>query len=184
MDRTDKVVVELIETFRDHRVCARLCVFPVRAAALLICTLGKERTSVLTLCLLFGRQVDLESAFEAFDANGDGIISPAEFKRGLNKLSINLSSAQVRDLLRYMDRDGDGHVDLREFKREFGHASSSAGPASPPAPHARPLYLILRRAHRNAPVPLYLLCESRLYQFAESCTSRLDKPRTICFALA
>ena len=74
--------------------------------------------------------MDLESAFEAFDANGDGIISPAEFKRGLNKLSINLSSAQVHDLLRYIDRDGDGHIDLREFKRKFGHSSSSAGPSA------------------------------------------------------
>ena len=60
--------------------------------------------------------MDLADAFDAFDANDDGIISPSEFRRGLEKLSIRLSATQTRDLLRYMDRDGDGHIDIREFK--------------------------------------------------------------------
>ena len=85
---------------------------------------GSGRSSVQQLQTVFRtHRVDLETAFRAFDRNGDGVISPAEFRRGLQSLSLDLTSQQIADLVSHMDRDGDGHVDLADFRRQFATRS-------------------------------------------------------------
>ena len=71
--------------------------------------------------------VNLETAFSAFDRNRDGIISPDEMRQGLNSLNINLSYNDIDDLIRHMDQRGNGRIEYREFARTFG--SSPAGGA-------------------------------------------------------
>jgi calmodulin len=73
--------------------------------------------------------VDLQSAFSAFDENSDGVISPQEMRRGLNALNIDLTANHVEELIRFMDNDGDGRIDYREFSQVF--SPSLASPRRP-----------------------------------------------------
>ena len=68
--------------------------------------------------------VNLETAFSAFDQNRDGIISPSEMRQGLQQLNINLSHNDIDDLIRHMDRSNTGRIELREFVRSFGSTPS------------------------------------------------------------
>ena len=69
------------------------------------------------LVLLFRKHsINLHEAFRGFDRDGDGVISPAEFRRGLQSLSLDLTSQQITDLVSHMDRDGDGCINILEFE--------------------------------------------------------------------
>eukprot|EP01050_Picozoa_sp_SAG11_P025106 SAG11_NODE_5560_length_1525_cov_2.044881_2_plen_281_part_01 len=80
--------------------------------------------------------VDVREAFEAFDDNGDGFLSTAEFRRGVDKMSLRLTSREVDDLIRHFDSSGNGRISRRDFEREFyihsggdgdGHSHSHGG---------------------------------------------------------
>ena len=81
--------------------------------------------------------VNLDTAFSAFDRNNDGWISNGEMRDGLRQLNINLSLSEIDDVVRMMDRNNDGRIDYREFAREFG-SSIGAGSSSYPASSNRP----------------------------------------------
>ncbi|GJM88437.1 hypothetical protein PR202_ga04497 [Eleusine coracana subsp. coracana] len=59
---------------------------------------------------------DLRHAFRVFDADGNGVISPAELARVLRGLGEAATVAQCRRMIRGVDRDGDGQVCFEEFK--------------------------------------------------------------------
>ena len=78
------------------------------------------------LCSFFYRhRWTLKSAFEYFDANGDGAVSPEEFSTALTALSsmaaedgsvdFQFSPAAVERLVASFDTDGDGFIDYDEF---------------------------------------------------------------------
>eukprot|EP00939_MAST-03C_sp_MAST-3C-sp1_P003568 g3568.t1 len=57
------------------------------------------------------------NAFEAFDVNGDGTVSHAEFCDALERLDICLTERQLSQLTQSIDRDADGRIDYKEFAR-------------------------------------------------------------------
>mmetsp|Transcript_12090 Transcript_12090/g.38810 ORF Transcript_12090/g.38810 Transcript_12090/m.38810 type:complete len:952 (+) Transcript_12090:92-2947(+) len=79
------------------------------------------------LCSLFYQhRWSLQRAFEYFDANGDGVLTPEEFGTALRALSelskasdvsfsLDLDERQLGRLVQALDRDGDGLINYDEF---------------------------------------------------------------------
>jgi len=76
------------------------------------------------------RQTDSIDSFKAFDSDGDGFISVAEFQRAMLSLSGHDEASTKRDhqervttmlhdLAAWVDRDGDGKIDYLEFISAF-----------------------------------------------------------------
>jgi calcium-binding protein CML len=61
------------------------------------------------------KSLDIQSAFRTFDKNGDGKISAEEIKEMLWKLEERCSLEDCRRMVRAVDTDGDGMVDMNEF---------------------------------------------------------------------
>ena len=60
--------------------------------------------------------VDIRKLFDRFDENSDGMIDSGELKRGL--LSLNLADlplSQIERLIKEIDKDENGLIDLDEF---------------------------------------------------------------------
>lgn len=59
---------------------------------------------------------DLRRVFRHIDRDGDGVLTPAEFKRGLRDLTQrNLTEANIEAIFEQVDERGDCTVDYREF---------------------------------------------------------------------
>ena len=64
-----------------------------------------------------GESKSMEEAFEVFDLDGDGYISAAELHRVLSGLGeAGLTLEDCRTMIMNVDQDGDGLVNLAEFK--------------------------------------------------------------------
>lgn len=69
---------------------------------------------------------ELEEAFLRFDANRDGKISTLELGSVLRSLGDNPSDEELLLMVKEVDRDGDGFIDLQEFI-QLNSACSSSG---------------------------------------------------------
>ncbi|KAL7193234.1 hypothetical protein ACSBR2_024948 [Camellia fascicularis] len=58
---------------------------------------------------------EIQSAFGVFDLDGDGKISAAELLEVLRRLGERCSLETCRKMVKGVDRDGDGLVDMDEF---------------------------------------------------------------------
>lgn len=58
---------------------------------------------------------EIKTAFQRFDADSSGTISPDEFARGAKSLGIKLSRQQIEHVFEECDEDGDGELDFDEF---------------------------------------------------------------------
>ncbi|VFQ98113.1 unnamed protein product [Cuscuta campestris] len=58
---------------------------------------------------------EMEQVFAKFDANSDGKISASELGSILTSLGATATEQDLEDLIKEVDRDGDGHIDLQEF---------------------------------------------------------------------
>ena len=56
---------------------------------------------------------ELEQAFRMFDKDGDGFIDAAELRHLLTNLGEKLTEAEVDEMIREVDIDGDGKVDYQ-----------------------------------------------------------------------
>ena len=54
---------------------------------------------------------EMREAFRVFDKDGDGYISAVELKVVMMNLGEKLSDAEVDDMLKEADTDGDGRID-------------------------------------------------------------------------
>ena len=66
---------------------------------------------------------EIAKAFQMFDTDSDGSLSPAELKAVLCrpvKGATALTEAQVDDLIKKFDKNGDGVLDLDEFVEAWG----------------------------------------------------------------
>ena len=60
---------------------------------------------------------ELQEAFKAFDADGDGTTSEDELKKILAKFGQTLTDNELFLVMAAVDTDGDGEIDYNEFKR-------------------------------------------------------------------
>ena len=88
--------------------------FDDKAGKLLMRTLRNEMSDMLKETGL-----DLEAAFKAFDVDGDGTVTPDEFRTGLRSLQLKLTAEQIEEVVDLIDKDGDGNLDYMEFVEQF-----------------------------------------------------------------
>lgn len=60
---------------------------------------------------------ELRQAFKVFDADGNGTISKVELKRVMDMLGEKLNDAQIDEMMKEADTNGDGEIDFGEFKK-------------------------------------------------------------------
>ncbi|KAI4314961.1 hypothetical protein L6164_027816 [Bauhinia variegata] len=63
------------------------------------------------------KETELQSAFQVFDLNGDGKITAEELSQVLKKLGEGCSLSACRKMVKGVDANGDGVIDLNEFIR-------------------------------------------------------------------
>ena len=56
-------------------------------------------------------------AFNAFDKDGNGLISLEEFQEMMTKLGEKLTAEEIEDQFHSADIDGDEHINFEEFTR-------------------------------------------------------------------
>jgi Ca2+-binding EF-hand superfamily protein len=86
---------------------------------------GSWQRSVIerVVSVLYEYRIELNAAFEKFDLDHSGTISTAEFRVGLRALTGALGSPltdlQADELLRALDKNGDGQLSYAEFLDGF-----------------------------------------------------------------
>jgi len=65
---------------------------------------------------LFTKELpDLQATFRSADTNRDGELDGREFQAGLQELGVDLTTAQVEEMMSAFDLDGNGRLDINEF---------------------------------------------------------------------
>lgn len=62
-----------------------------------------------------GAKGELRGAFDAFDKNGDGLVSIEELLKLMDQIGEDMSRTEAEDALRRGDTDGDGQLSFEEF---------------------------------------------------------------------
>jgi len=57
----------------------------------------------------------IEGMFARLDDNGDGVLQPAEIKKALQDLGVDVTDAKLDDIFTLYDANGDGVLQLAEF---------------------------------------------------------------------
>eukprot|EP01126_Amoeba_proteus_P050155 TRINITY_DN5904_c0_g1_i2.p1 TRINITY_DN5904_c0_g1~~TRINITY_DN5904_c0_g1_i2.p1 ORF type:complete len:149 (-),score=40.92 TRINITY_DN5904_c0_g1_i2:131-577(-) len=68
---------------------------------------------------------ELREAFYMFDKNRDGSISVTELSHVLKNLNQAASDAEINEMIRQVDKDGDGEIDFEEFVSMMANAKCS-----------------------------------------------------------
>jgi len=110
------------------------------------------------------RGLDIRAAFRAFDTNGDGLISPHEFRHALEQLGLGLSSEETGWLAGRLDANADGMLSYEEFLTQLFRSARDPSVAQVGAafvdhfsnhdPAARSLWQRVAKAFRDRGVPL------------------------------
>mgnify|MGYP003960777073 FL=1 len=72
-----------------------------------------------------GSEDGLRLAFESLDENGDGVIEPDEFERGLAMLNIHLTKDKLKMVFDLIDDDNSGALTIDEFEEAIGQQKLS-----------------------------------------------------------
>ena len=72
--------------------------------------------------------------FRDWDADGDGEVSRAEFRRAMPQLGLDVPVSEVDKLFNEWDKDGGGALSLKELTKILNRARVAGGAPSPPAP--------------------------------------------------
>ncbi|KAL3535893.1 hypothetical protein ACH5RR_004354 [Cinchona calisaya] len=62
---------------------------------------------------------ELRSVFATFDKNSDGYITEQELRDSLNSIGMGMTEKEIADMMKKVDSDGDGLIDLDEFCESF-----------------------------------------------------------------
>jgi calmodulin len=62
-----------------------------------------------------GPEGEIRADFDAFDKNGDGLVSIEELLTLMDRIGETLSRKEAEDALRRGDTDGDGQLSFDEF---------------------------------------------------------------------
>eukprot|EP01126_Amoeba_proteus_P002058 TRINITY_DN1064_c0_g1_i1.p1 TRINITY_DN1064_c0_g1~~TRINITY_DN1064_c0_g1_i1.p1 ORF type:complete len:137 (-),score=44.24 TRINITY_DN1064_c0_g1_i1:182-592(-) len=68
---------------------------------------------------------ELREAFYMFDKNRDGSISVNELSQVLRNLNQAATDAEINEMIRQVDKDGDGEIDFEEFVSMMANAKCS-----------------------------------------------------------
>ena len=63
----------------------------------------------------FGPNGEIREAFNAFDRNGDGLVSIEELLKLMVQIGEDMTREEAEDALRRADMDGDGQLSFDEF---------------------------------------------------------------------
>ncbi|KAI4367298.1 hypothetical protein MLD38_023052 [Melastoma candidum] len=83
----------------------------LRRPSRLFSTSSKQFSGIV----LLPNKDELKHVFDKFDANKDGKISQQEYKAVLRALGKENLIAEVANIFRFADLDGDGYIDFEEF---------------------------------------------------------------------
>lgn len=61
----------------------------------------------------------LEDVFSEFDTDGNGFVTPVEFRNAIRKLGLGLTSRDIDAILAKIDSNADGRIDYCEFMNKF-----------------------------------------------------------------
>lgn len=64
---------------------------------------------------------DYIDAFKFFDKDGDGFISRTELRHIMNTVDANLAEADIEEMIKEADANGDGKIDFDEFIKMMHH---------------------------------------------------------------
>mmetsp|Transcript_4543 Transcript_4543/g.10913 ORF Transcript_4543/g.10913 Transcript_4543/m.10913 type:complete len:919 (+) Transcript_4543:74-2830(+) len=93
---------------------------------------------------LLSKDLTLKELTALFDQDGDGLVSPQEFKQALISSGVGLPETQINALLRAIDRDASGKLEVNKFLDRFQVVYSSAGGEVIPEKIAKNLHIIGR----------------------------------------
>ncbi|KAF9357727.1 hypothetical protein BGX34_009255 [Mortierella sp. NVP85] len=74
------------------------------------------------------RVVDPIEAFSLFDKDGDGTISSRELSAVMHSLGQKPTDAEVQDMIKQVDANGNGKIDLSEFYVMMARKEKEADP--------------------------------------------------------
>ncbi len=84
--------------------------------------------------VLYEYRIELAAAFEKFDLDHSGFVSTEEFRVGLQALTgavgSPLTDAQADEIMRVLDKNGDGKLSYEEFLSGFRLVDTASGAAS------------------------------------------------------
>lgn len=69
--------------------------------------------------IIKGSNMKLREVFETFDSDGNGYISPLEFRHAVRTLNLNLTAREIDEIIKVVDRNMDGLIDWKEFSAKF-----------------------------------------------------------------
>ncbi|CAI9100843.1 OLC1v1038028C1 [Oldenlandia corymbosa var. corymbosa] len=75
----------------------------------------------------YDNKSQLRSVFSTFDKNNDGFITKQELKDSLKNIGIVMSESDVAEMIKRVDSNGDGLIDLDEFCQSFDSLLSRGG---------------------------------------------------------
>ncbi|GAM37849.1 calmodulin [Talaromyces pinophilus] len=79
----------------------------------------------LTMMIHKGKATDeeaeLRAAFEVFDQDGSGTISADEMRRVMKSIGEELTDAEIDEMIKEADTDGNGTIDYQEFVHLMTH---------------------------------------------------------------
>ena len=96
-----------------------------------------EQEEPFELTMLSSRQLrQLRWAFNVLDEDGSGTLEGAELEGLIQLLGDNPTQAEAKELLAWIDQDGDGVISFEEFARAWWmvRAPPAAAPPTPPYP--------------------------------------------------
>jgi Ca2+-binding EF-hand superfamily protein len=68
---------------------------------------------------LLSADMTLKELISMFDQDGDGLVSPHEFKQAIQQANLRIPEGQVNALLRAIDRDASGKLQVAAFLDRF-----------------------------------------------------------------